>query len=357
MNAAANHGYLPRNGIATIAQTIQGLGELYGMSVDLAGFLAVYSIAFDGDIVSMQWSIGGPLPNTLTVPGLINQPQGDGYSHNNYEGDTSIARCDAYINGGDAHSLSVTRFKTAYESGMGNPYGSDRKMLFNFDSMGRLHAKNTHRSIQTNPLYFAPLFSTTLVAPAAYNFIVAMMSNHSAEYPAGRLDGYNFKTFFGIGGQYPNFRWLKGQERVPDNWYRRTIGQDYDAIDVFGDLIPKFAAYPDSFRFGGNVNGVNSYAGIDISNVTGGVYNAKTLFEGNNFSCFFVQNLQQGIPLALQDGVNDVGAAVELLGKYLGPIADKLSCPQVSKYDPSVLNSYKGYPYKPTANPAGPVNC
>ena len=30
LNAAANHGYLPRNGIATIPETILGLGDCFG---------------------------------------------------------------------------------------------------------------------------------------------------------------------------------------------------------------------------------------------------------------------------------------------------------------------------------------
>lgn len=44
---------------------------------------------------------------------------------------------------------------------------------------------------------------------------------------------------------------------VLQNWYKRPVAVQYNAVDVFGDLIPEFAAYPDSFRFGGNTNGVN----------------------------------------------------------------------------------------------------
>ena len=58
LNAAANHGYLSRSGVSTIQDTIVGLGSLYGMSVDLAGFLAAYAIIFDGDPVLGTWSIG-----------------------------------------------------------------------------------------------------------------------------------------------------------------------------------------------------------------------------------------------------------------------------------------------------------
>lgn len=45
------------------------------------------------------------------------------------------------------------------------------------------------------------------------------MSNHSAAEPNGYLDGSIFKTFFAVSGDYPNFVWHPGQERIPDNWY------------------------------------------------------------------------------------------------------------------------------------------
>lgn len=112
-------------------------------------------------------------------------------------------------NAGDAHSLSVQRFKYAYEAGIDN----DRYTMDKFD---REFAKNTIRSIGTNPYYFAPLFSTTLVAPAAYHFVIAFMSNRTADNISGYLDGAQFKTWFGITGDYPNFTWKPGQERIPD---------------------------------------------------------------------------------------------------------------------------------------------
>lgn len=139
LNAAANHAYLPRSGIATIVQTIDGLGELFGMGVDLAGFLAAYAVVFDGDVITQTWSIGGPPPKTSLGAGILGTPQGISWSHNKYEGDTSIGRCDAYVNGGDAHSLSTTRFSYAFESGMDN----DRYTL---DKFAREFAKNTFRS-------------------------------------------------------------------------------------------------------------------------------------------------------------------------------------------------------------------
>ena len=201
LNAAANHNYLPRSGVPTIPQTISGLGALYGMSVDLAGFLAAYAVAIDGDLVSLAWSIGGPPPS------LLGSAQGISWSHNKYEGDTSIGRCDAYTNGGDAHSLSTTRFGYAYASCTGG--------VCTLDKFAQAFAKNTYISVQTNAQYFTGLFSTTLVAPAAYNFVAVMMSNHSAEHKDGYLTTDVFKQFFAVSGNPGSFVWNKGQERVP----------------------------------------------------------------------------------------------------------------------------------------------
>lgn len=132
----------------------------------------------------------------------------------------------------------------------------------------------------------------------------------------------------------------------------------YGAAGLVADLIPDFLAYPDTFRFGGNTNGVNTYTGIDIADFTGGVYNAQNIFKGDNFGCLFFQFLQEGVPTQLQGGVNDVGAATSLLNQYIPSYFKKLQCPQLGKFDGSVFQPYTGYNYSPTAPaPGGPKNC
>jgi hypothetical protein len=59
LNAMANHGYIPRNGIATLAQTIQGAAALFNMGADLTTFLAGGSVLFAGDVSTLTYSIGG----------------------------------------------------------------------------------------------------------------------------------------------------------------------------------------------------------------------------------------------------------------------------------------------------------
>lgn len=62
------------------------------------------------------------------------------------------------------------------------------------------------------------------------------MSNHTVEEPSGYLNGDTFKQFFGVSGEPGSFVWNKGQERIPDNWYKRPDDNQYAAQDVVGDV-------------------------------------------------------------------------------------------------------------------------
>lgn len=99
-------------------QTVTGLAKAYGMGADIALGLAAVAVLFDGDITKLEWSIGGPQEVGPLQSGVFGRPRGLSFSHNNYEGDSSIGRPDAYLNNGDAYSLDLDRFKRAYEYGM-----------------------------------------------------------------------------------------------------------------------------------------------------------------------------------------------------------------------------------------------
>ena len=211
------------------------------------------------------------------------------------------------------------------------------------------------QSIETNPMFFSAPFSGVLVAPAAYMFVINLMSNHSAAEPSGWLDGEMFKTFFAVEGEYPNFKWLPGQERIPENWYRRPSTQMYDAANVNSDVAVQYGAYPDSFRLGGNMNGVNSYAGVDLSDLTGGVFNMEGLFDVNNpmAGCFMAQFVQALIPDAaggLLGALSPVTKAVRsLISTNILPFAADLNCPTVAKFDQTLFNKFPGQKYCPSS--------
>jgi len=54
-----------------------------------------------------------------------------------------------------------------------------------------------------------------------------MMANHSAQYPSGYLDKETFKSFFAISGTSGKFTYQPGYERIPDNWYKRPVTDEY----------------------------------------------------------------------------------------------------------------------------------
>jgi hypothetical protein len=99
LNAAANHGYIPHNGVGTMGDFVKGTNEAYGMALDLGGFLAVFGAVFDGNLAG--YSIGGPTSfNQLPLNnllGLTGAPQGLSGSHNKYESDASPTRGDLYL--------------------------------------------------------------------------------------------------------------------------------------------------------------------------------------------------------------------------------------------------------------------
>jgi len=74
LNAFANHGFLPRNGYATISQFVDVTTQVVGMGPVLALFLSTLGAAIDGS--GTAWSIGG------TPPASIGSGNGLSGSHN-----------------------------------------------------------------------------------------------------------------------------------------------------------------------------------------------------------------------------------------------------------------------------------
>ncbi|KAH6712757.1 Chloroperoxidase [Leptodontidium sp. MPI-SDFR-AT-0119] len=290
LNAAANHGFLPHNGIATTQQTIDGLGAAYSMSPELALALAVISIAISGDPIAGKWSIGGSFPGTL---GLLGTPTGIVGTHNRYEGNASIVRGDAYMNGGNVGVFEMHRWERLYSLA-----ASEGGLTH--DKVASQAYYTAEYSIKNNPYYFSNPFSG-LVAPDAHNFVVHLMSNRSADNMGGVLNGEVLKSFFAVTGTPGNFVHNRGMERIPDNC--------------------------------GNTGTVNSFVGVDTGDLTGGVFNGASLLEGNSLSCFFFQATMAGLADAAIPVLEPIGQVLDLLSKNLGPQIQGHNCPQLSNFN------------------------
>ncbi|TKA75717.1 hypothetical protein B0A49_03195 [Cryomyces minteri] len=305
LNAMANHNYLPHNGVATIQQFVDGTNFVFGMGIDLAAFLAVYGAVMDGDLTS--WSIGGPTPGLLSSVGLLGTPQGISGSHNKYEGDASPTRGDLYQVGND-YLLQMSQFQDLY-----NRQASQTEATSNYDLqiLTDMRYERQQQSVANNPNFFYGPFTGIAVTPAAYTFIYRFMANKSSEYPEGRLS--------------------------------KKVMRQYTISFFQTDLLAQAAQHPEFLNVGGNTGTTNSFTGVDVSSLTGGVYNSQTLLQGNNLMCFASQAAQQGAPDLLKGVFADTTAALSKLSGAVASATSGLGCPQLAAIDAAQFSKYPGY--------------
>ncbi|KAF2433910.1 Cloroperoxidase [Tothia fuscella] len=344
LNALANHNYLPHSGVADMATIIEATNKVYGMSLDLGGFLAVYGTVFDGNPLSLNpgYSIGGPSTasqNILGGLGLLGQPNGLTGSHNKYESDASPTRGDLYLTGNN-FAVQLPQFQQYYSALKAVQGKSSDEQ---YQGLLQFRIDRFQHSVKNNAYFFYSPFSGVLVSPAGFSFPKAMMANHSAEYPDGTLSLNVFSSFFGVSGQEGKFIYKEGNERIPDNWYRRPIGDDYSIPSFLVDVLDHGAQYPPFLDVAANVNGPNTLAPVDLSDLTGGVFRTGGLLEGNNLECFVLQSIMAAQPDILGSFFLDVKSATRPLTNNIQTQLAGLACPQLNKYDTTLFQKYPGY--------------
>ncbi|KAF7910711.1 uncharacterized protein EAF01_002221 [Botrytis porri] len=336
LNALANHGFLPHNGFATISQMIKANEEVFGMGADLAIFLTVYGLVMDGNPLSLNpgWSIGGSPTQGQNILdnlfGLLGSPQGLIGSHNKYEGDTSPTRGDLFVYG-NAWVLQMPHFQEMFDL-------QPDKETANYDIgvMSQLRQITFERSVRTNPYFFYGPFVGMAVSNAAQSFIFRFMANHTAQHPEGILDQFNLKSFFGVTGETGNFEKKDGWERIPPGWGRRAIGDEYGILSLTEDILYFASEYPNTLTVGGNTGTTNSFTGVDFSDLTSGVYNLESLFEGNNLACFLLQNAQLTAPDFLKNVFSDITEPLGILSSTTEGILGEIGgCPELRDVDQS----------------------
>jgi hypothetical protein len=72
---------------------------------------------------------------------------------------------------------------------------------------------------------------------------------------------------------------------------------------------------------------VNSFTGLDVENITGGVFNIETLLEGNNLICFIFEVVKSIAPESLSGVFETVTVPLQMVLDILAtPLLD-LECP------------------------------
>ncbi|KAJ6592660.1 Chloroperoxidase [Mycena capillaripes] len=98
VNTLANHGYIPRNGIATFEELILGQVEGFNLDFNAAAGIATFAMLTRGNPFINKVSIGGVSPLIPPLPGKIDGPTVGGIAkHGRFEGDASMTRADAFL--------------------------------------------------------------------------------------------------------------------------------------------------------------------------------------------------------------------------------------------------------------------
>jgi hypothetical protein len=299
----------------------------------------------DGNPLSLTpgWSIGGP-PSTASeqnllgnLLGLLGTPDGISGSHNKYETDTSPTRGDLYQYGND-YQLQVSQFQTLFDL---QPDASTAN--YNMEVLAKERKITFERSIAENPYFWYGPFTGMAVSQAAHTFIYRFMSNKSAENPEGVLNQDVLKSFYAITGESGNFTYNPGQERIPENWYKRAIGDEYTILFLETDTLYFASQYPNVLTIGGNTGTVNTFTPLNFEDLTGGVFNATTLLEGNNLACFVYQAASLAAPDILKGLYADITKPLAMLNDATNNALAGLSCPQLASIDANQFGTYPGY--------------
>lgn len=319
LNVAANHGYLPHNGVATFEQFVQAQMDLYNVGIDLAILLCTVAIPLDGDVVTTKMSIGGDATAlTAAVPlvsGALQAKEGGLIVHNTFEADTSLTRDDVYLANGDNYSFNGTLF-----GAMKDVCDTTSAGEFDITCMTQYRYNRYQDSLTTNGDFYFGIKSLLLFGASAFVFRLMPSGTDPATLA-------NTESFFGAtpaGGPYDNHAAGVG-EMIPAGWVPRPTA--YTLLDVVSDILAQYTAKP--VAFGGNV-GVGNFNGEDFLDfTTDNKLNAMTAAEG---TCLLFQLATDNVPSAVGGVVQNVLSAADGLwvAKQLQPYSSATGCPLVS---------------------------
>ncbi|KAF2091596.1 oxidase [Saccharata proteae CBS 121410] len=322
LNALANHGYIPHNGVTSFTEVIAAANGVYNMGIDLVTILALMGTVWVGNPLSLNpgFSIGGPTAGTDNIldnlGGLLGDPRGLQGSHNWIESDSSLTRNDLYQTG-DAWTMNMTLFKDFYDR-------SDD--VITFDDFTAQADRRFQYSKANNPNFYYGPVTGFIARNAGYMFGTRLLSNHTSEAPLGVMHKDTFRSFWAVyGDDEDSYEYKFGHEQIPENWYKRAT--PYGLVELNLDLAAWMMKYPELASVGGNTGTVNSFTGVDLGNVTGGLLNAETLLEGNNLLCFVFEVIKTFAPEAISPLFATIEEPVQWIVNTLDvPIAN-LSCP------------------------------
>ncbi|KAH6910884.1 Chloroperoxidase [Coprinopsis sp. MPI-PUGE-AT-0042] len=212
LNTLANHGWLPRDGVATPAQIITAVQDGFNMASTAARVTTYGAHLLDGNLEYDLLSIGGKTPKTgpdPPAPAIV----GGLNNHGTFEGDASLTRADAFFGNNFIFNPALFEQFKNFSRIYGNGF-------YNHTVAGELRYHRIQESIRTNPKFEILGF------------------RHTTAYDIGQLDMVTAERFF-------------KDAHFPEDFYRSATPVDASAAALI------YAAHPT--EPGRNVNGVNTF--------------------------------------------------------------------------------------------------
>jgi hypothetical protein len=314
-----------------------GLWEAFSLDKTATIFLQTATMFFDGDPISGKWSIGRPPPSGLNSLGPLGDILGKssgicgGAAHLKTEGDASITRGDYLaVDGMNSNCASYPKFAQELLdlTEEMSPGDISPQVLAKHSSNRKAYA------VATNPNYYSPAYAGVAFTFGAHMFAHVLLANHSAENPRGFLEPSVWKAFFSY-TDGPNGELIQtaGHERIPDNWYKRHPADAWTLTDIVISTAQQCTSYPSNCQVGGNTGTVNSFSGVNLGDISGGLVNsAEDLSDPARMGCFIRQMIQADTPSFLSSAFS--GAALDIVNglvtTMLTPALDLLgNCPNL----------------------------
>lgn len=119
---------------------------------------------------------------------------------------------------------------------------------------------------------------------------------------------------------------------------------DYYTIPyIAADALSMAMQYPEFLAIGGNTGSVNTFTAVDLEDLTGGVFSATNLLQGNNAICFGFEASLQEAPDILSGLYSDVQPALDALESAIAQATSGLSCPSLEEINQSQFSPFPGY--------------
>jgi hypothetical protein len=206
MNTLANHGYIPRNGIASFEEITLALMEAFNTELLFSANMAANNMLTRGNPFLDKLSIGGVSPLVPPLPGNIDGPVTGGIAkHGRFEGDASMTRADAFI-GDNRDFQDILYDLDLLQLGKFGDDGPDgESTVFNVPTLIGIKKQNIMMDQAANPEFeFAARRMNAAYTQAA--FLLNVFANGTTKQATLPIIGSFFRN-----------------QTFPQNWFRAGV--------------------------------------------------------------------------------------------------------------------------------------